>query len=98
MAKTNIGFIGTGIMGKPMARNLLKAGYPLTRIVHSYSRKKLLALVYPKFSQNRSPFQRRQYHIRCRGSPSSRPSHEKTAQNQNLYYKPLNSCFLCTFF
>jgi 2-hydroxy-3-oxopropionate reductase len=24
-----IGFIGLGIMGKPMARNLLKAGYPL---------------------------------------------------------------------
>jgi len=31
-----IGFIGLGIMGKPMARNLLKAGYPL--IVHSRSR------------------------------------------------------------
>jgi len=30
MARTNIGFIGTGIMGKPMARNLLKAGYPVT--------------------------------------------------------------------
>lgn len=26
---TTIGFIGTGIMGKPMARNLLKAGYQL---------------------------------------------------------------------
>ncbi len=25
-----MGFIGLGIMGKPMARNLLKAGYPLT--------------------------------------------------------------------
>jgi 2-hydroxy-3-oxopropionate reductase len=25
----NIGFIGLGIMGKPMAKNLLKAGYPL---------------------------------------------------------------------
>ena len=24
-----IGFIGLGIMGKPMASNLLKAGYPL---------------------------------------------------------------------
>jgi 2-hydroxy-3-oxopropionate reductase len=31
-----IGFIGLGIMGKPMARNLLKAGYSL--IVHSRSR------------------------------------------------------------
>lgn len=28
MSKT-IGFIGLGIMGKPMARNLIKAGYPL---------------------------------------------------------------------
>ena len=25
-----IGFIGLGIMGKPMARNLLAAGFPLT--------------------------------------------------------------------
>jgi 2-hydroxy-3-oxopropionate reductase len=31
-----IGFIGLGIMGRPMAKNLLKAGYPL--IVHSRSR------------------------------------------------------------
>jgi 2-hydroxy-3-oxopropionate reductase len=30
-----IGFIGLGIMGKPMARNLLKAGYPL--LVHNRS-------------------------------------------------------------
>ena len=27
MAKKNVGFIGLGIMGKPMARNLIKAGY-----------------------------------------------------------------------
>ena len=27
---TRVGFIGLGIMGKPMARNLLKAGFPLT--------------------------------------------------------------------
>ena len=32
---TRIGFIGLGIMGKPMARNLLKVGYP----VIGYSRK-----------------------------------------------------------
>ena len=29
-----IGFIGLGIMGKPMAKNLLKAGYPLTAYTH----------------------------------------------------------------
>src|SRR5215831_5644300 len=27
---TSVGFIGLGLMGKPMARNLLKAGFPLT--------------------------------------------------------------------
>jgi len=31
-----VGFIGLGIMGRPMAKNLLKAGYPL--VVHSRSR------------------------------------------------------------
>ena len=36
MARENIGFIGTGIMGKPMAHNLLKAGYRLT--VHNRTR------------------------------------------------------------
>jgi 2-hydroxy-3-oxopropionate reductase len=35
MAQT-IGFIGLGIMGRPVARNLLKAGYPL--VVHNRSR------------------------------------------------------------
>src|SRR3990172_4284680 len=30
-----IGMIGLGIMGRPMAKNLLKAGYPL--VVHSRS-------------------------------------------------------------
>ena len=30
-----IGFIGLGIMGKPMARNLMKAGYPL--VIHNRS-------------------------------------------------------------
>ncbi len=36
MATERVGFIGLGIMGKPMARNLLKAGYPL--VVYSRSR------------------------------------------------------------
>jgi 2-hydroxy-3-oxopropionate reductase len=36
MSKPIIGFIGLGIMGKPMARNLLKADYSL--IVHNRSR------------------------------------------------------------
>ena len=36
MTKPVIGFIGLGIMGKPMARNLIKAGYSL--VVHNRSR------------------------------------------------------------
>ncbi len=40
---TTIGFIGLGLMGKPMALNLLKAGYPL--VVHSRSRGPVDALV-----------------------------------------------------
>jgi 2-hydroxy-3-oxopropionate reductase len=38
-----IGFIGLGIMGKPMARNLLKAGYPL--VVHNRSQAAIDELV-----------------------------------------------------
>ena len=41
--QTKVGFIGLGIMGKPMARNLLKAGYPLT--VHNRSRGSVEELV-----------------------------------------------------
>jgi 2-hydroxy-3-oxopropionate reductase len=36
MPNPTIGFIGLGIMGKPMARNLIKAGYSL--VVHNRSR------------------------------------------------------------
>ena len=36
MANPTVGFIGLGIMGKPMALNLMKAGYPL--VVHNRSR------------------------------------------------------------
>jgi len=38
MSKERIGFIGTGIMGKPMACNLLEAGYSLT--VHNRTKAK----------------------------------------------------------
>src|SRR5436309_15334314 len=42
MAQT-IGFIGLGIMGRPMAKNLIKAGYPVD--VHSRSRGPVADLV-----------------------------------------------------
>lgn len=38
-----IGYIGLGLMGKPMAHNLLKAGYPL--VVHNRSREVVKQLV-----------------------------------------------------
>ena len=38
-----IGFIGLGLMGRPMALNLLKAGYPLT--VYDRNEHKVAALV-----------------------------------------------------
>ena len=41
--KPSIGFIGLGIMGRPMARNLLRAGYPL--VVHDVDRTGVDALV-----------------------------------------------------
>jgi 2-hydroxy-3-oxopropionate reductase len=41
--KMKIGFIGLGIMGKPMAKNLLKAGYQL--VVHNRSPKPVKELV-----------------------------------------------------
>jgi len=43
MAKEKIGFVGTGIMGKPMAHNLLKAGYRLT--IHNRTRAKAQQLL-----------------------------------------------------
>jgi 2-hydroxy-3-oxopropionate reductase len=39
MTQPKIGFIGLGIMGKPMARNLIRAGYSL--VVHNRSRRKV---------------------------------------------------------
>ena len=43
MAKERLGFIGTGIMGAPMALNLLRAGYPLT--VHNRTKAKAQRLI-----------------------------------------------------
>ncbi|MEW6296251.1 MAG: 2-hydroxy-3-oxopropionate reductase [Thermodesulfobacteriota bacterium] len=50
---TRIGFIGLGIMGKPMARNLLKAGYPLT--VYSRTPRAVDALTADGATGARSP-------------------------------------------
>jgi 2-hydroxy-3-oxopropionate reductase len=48
-----IGFIGLGIMGRPMARNLLKAGYSL--VVHSRSRGPVDELVAAGATAGTSP-------------------------------------------
>lgn len=43
MNRPNVGLIGTGIMGEPMARNLLRAGYRVT--VHTRTKTKAAALI-----------------------------------------------------
>jgi 3-hydroxyisobutyrate dehydrogenase len=43
MTETRVGFIGLGIMGRPMAKNLLKAGFPLTVFNRTRSRAEELA-------------------------------------------------------
>jgi 2-hydroxy-3-oxopropionate reductase len=43
MPDVRVGFIGLGIMGRPMALNLLRAGYPL--VVHNRTREKESELV-----------------------------------------------------
>ncbi|MGQ9902210.1 MAG: NAD(P)-dependent oxidoreductase, partial [Fimbriimonadales bacterium] len=48
-----VGFIGLGIMGRPMARHLLQAGYPL--VVHSRSRPPIDALVALGAREARTP-------------------------------------------
>ena len=53
MPETVVGFIGLGIMGRPMALNLLGAGYPL--VVHNRTRAKEDALVAEGASAAESP-------------------------------------------
>jgi len=53
MMAPRIGFIGLGIMGKPMARNLMKAGFPVT--VHNRSQAKVEELVKEGASRAASP-------------------------------------------
>ena len=48
-----IGFIGLGVMGKPMAHNLLDAGYPL--VVHNRSREPVQALAQAGAQPAHSP-------------------------------------------
>jgi 3-hydroxyisobutyrate dehydrogenase-like beta-hydroxyacid dehydrogenase len=38
-----VGFVGTGIMGAPMARNAVKAGFPVTVTNRTLSRAEPLA-------------------------------------------------------
>jgi 2-hydroxy-3-oxopropionate reductase len=53
MTKPVIGFIGLGIMGKPMAGHLLRAGYPL--VVHNRSRRAVEELVAQGAQEAHSP-------------------------------------------
>ncbi len=51
--RLRVGYIGLGIMGKPMAYNILKAGFPLT--VHNRSRTSVLELVAKGAKEAHSP-------------------------------------------
>jgi len=51
--KLKIGYIGLGIMGKPMARNILKAGYEL--VVHNRSRESVQELIKEGALEAHSP-------------------------------------------
>ena len=53
MAEPTIGFIGLGIMGKPMAGHLLRAGYNL--VVHNRSRESVNELVGKGATEAHSP-------------------------------------------
>ena len=53
MSKPTVGLIGTGIMGEPMARNLLKAGYKVA--VHTRTRQKAESLLTEGASWEESP-------------------------------------------
>ncbi len=48
-----VGYIGLGLMGKPIARNILKAGFPL--VVHNRSREKVQELVLEGATEAFSP-------------------------------------------
>ncbi|MBI2186385.1 MAG: NAD-binding protein [Acidobacteria bacterium] len=63
MPQHTIGFIGLGVMGRPMAKNLLKAGFPL--VVHSRSRGPVDDLVAAGAARASSPAEvaRRTPHI-----------------------------------
>ncbi|MCX7846306.1 MAG: NAD(P)-binding domain-containing protein, partial [Dictyoglomaceae bacterium] len=43
MEKEKIGFIGLGIMGRPMSKNILKAGHPL--IVYTRKKEKIEEMI-----------------------------------------------------
>ena len=51
--KPSVGYIGLGIMGKAMARNILKAGFPL--VVHNRSREAVAELVAEGAKEANSP-------------------------------------------
>ncbi|MCD6400716.1 MAG: NAD-binding protein [Anaerolineales bacterium] len=51
--KVSVGYIGLGIMGKSMARNILKAGFPL--VVHNRSRRAVEELVSEGAKEAHSP-------------------------------------------
>src|SRR5512143_3264058 len=51
--RPSIGFVGLGIMGRPMVRNLMRAGYEVT--VHDFNRAAVAELVAEGAKEGASP-------------------------------------------
>ena len=79
--KPRLGFIGLGLMGKPMALNLLKAGYPL--VVHNRSQQVVSELVIEGAERAQSPREvAEQVEVIFTNLPDS-PDVEKVALGEN---------------
>ena len=67
-----IGYIGLGLMGKSIARNILKAGFPL--VVHNRSRQAVADLVGGGEGGDSSPQRRDGRRLSAAGAAARRPA------------------------
>ena len=79
-----IGFIGLGIMGRPMAKNLLKAGYDVTVDSHSPAAAAELEEQASRLSQAVSAFRLAASPLTNKPQPPSRPASEQPPAQPRL--------------
>jgi len=82
-----IGFIGLGLMGKPMARNLMKRGYPL--VVHSRSEPPVAELVGEGAQRASSPREVAQRATRIITMVPDTPDVETVVEGENGIFSGL---------